>query len=61
MLVCLKNNILFKVKHVRGVYNTLGDSLSRLQVDTFKHLAPVHMEQEATDIPAHLQPLNWSL
>ena len=34
VLICLQNNILFKAKHVRGVYNTLADSLSRLQVDT---------------------------
>ena len=59
VLVCLQNNILFKAKHVRGVYNTLADSLSRLQVDTFKRLAPVYMEQEPTDIPVHLQPQNW--
>ena len=60
VLVCLEN-ILFKAKHVRGVYNTLADSLSRLQVDTFKRLAPVHMEREPTDIPVHLQPQNWHL
>lgn len=56
VLVCLHNNILFKAKHVRGVYNTLVDSLSRLQVDTFTRLAPAHMEQGPTDIPQHLQP-----
>ena len=61
VLVCLQNNILFKAKHVRGVYNTLADSLSRLQVDTFKRSAPVHMEREPTDIPVHLQPQNWHL
>ena len=61
VLVCLENNILFKAKNVRGVYNTLGDSLSRLQVDTFKHLAPVHMEREPIDIPVHLKPQNWHL
>ena len=61
VLVCLQNNILFKAKHVRGVYNTLTDSLSRLQVDTFKRLAPVYMEREPTDIPLHLQPQNWHL
>ena len=37
MLICLQNNILFRAKHVRGVYNTFADSLSRLQVDTFKY------------------------
>lgn len=61
VLVCLQNNINFKAKHVRGVYNTLADSLSRLQVDTFKRSAPVHMEREPTDIPVHLQPQNWHL
>ena len=61
VLVCLKTNILFKAKHVPGVHNILADSLSRLQVDTFRHLAPIHMERAPTDIPVHLQPLNWSL
>ena len=61
VLVCLQNNILFKAKHVRRVYNTLTDSLSRLQVDTFKRLAPVYMEREPTDIPLHLQTQNWHL
>ena len=28
VLVCLQNNILYKAKHVRGVHNTLADSLS---------------------------------
>ena len=58
VLVCLQNNILFKAKHVRGVYNTLADSLSRLQLGTFKLLAPVHMAREPTAIPVHLQPQN---
>ena len=64
VLVCLQNDILFKAKHVRGVYNTLADSLSRLlgiSVDTFKRLAPAHMEREPTDIPGHLQPQSWHL
>lgn len=61
VLVCLQNNILFKAKHLPGVYNTLADSLSRLQVETFKQLAPAHMEQAPTDIPQHLRPQNWHL
>ena len=45
-----------------GVFcNTLADSLSRLQVDTFKRLAPAHMEREPTDIPVHLEPQSWNL
>ena len=59
VLVCLRNNILFRAKHVRGVHNTLADSLSRLQVETFQRLAPSHMEPGPTDIPLHLQPQNW--
>ena len=59
VLICLQNNILFKAKHVQGVHNTLADSLSRLQVETFKRLAPGHTEQEPTDVPQHLQPQNW--
>ena len=61
VLVCLQNNILFKAKHVKGVHNTLADSLSRLQVENFKRLAPAHMEHCPTDIPLHLQPQNWHL
>ena len=61
VLVCLQNNILFKAKHVKGVHNTLADSLSRLQVENFKRLAPAHMERCPTDIPLHLQPQNWHL
>ena len=61
VLICLQNNILFNAKHVRGVYNTLADSLSRLQVHTFKRLAPAHMEREPTDIPVHLQLQSWHL
>ena len=59
VLVRLRNNILFRAKHVRGVHNTLADSLSRLQVETFQRLAPSHMEHGPTDIPLHLQPQNW--
>jgi len=59
VLVCLNNNILFKAKHIPGIHNTLADSLSRLQVQTFQQLAPVHMNRQPTQIPLHLQPLNW--
>ena len=59
VLICLQNDILFKAKHVPGVQNTLEDSLSRLQVEKFKGLAPAFMDQSATDIPVDLQPQNW--
>ena len=57
--ICLHHNILFKAKHIRGIHNNLADALSRLQVQTFRHLAPAHMDPLPTDIPQHLQPQNW--
>ena len=59
VLVCLQNNIVFKAKHIRGLSNTLADSLSRLQIQKFRLLAPLHMDQTPTDIPLYLQPQNW--
>lgn len=57
--ICLEHNIVFKAKHIRGIHNNLADSLSRLQVQTFRHLAPAHMDQSPTEIPLYLQPQNW--
>lgn len=59
--VCLKQNILFRAKHIPGISNTLADCLSRLQVDRFKQLAPATMDLQPTAIPAHLQPQNWQV
>ena len=59
--ICLQHNIVFKAKHIPGIYNHLADSLSRLQVLTFRRLAPAHMDQCPTEIPLHLQPQNWQL
>ena len=56
VLACLKYNILFKAKHIPGIHNKLADCLSRFQVQTFKQLAPVHMNRFPTDIPPHLLP-----
>jgi len=56
VLVCLRNNIPFRAKHLRGVHNTLADSLSQLQDETFQRLAPFYMENRPRDIPLHLQP-----
>ena len=57
--ICLQHNIVFKAKHIPGIYNNLADSLSRLQVQAFRRLAPPHMDQCPTEIPLHLQPQNW--
>ena len=58
--ICLHHNILFKAKHIPGIHNNQADALSRLQVQTFRHLAPTHMDPLPTDIPQHLQPQNWA-
>ena len=59
VLICLEYNIVFKAKHIAGVKNRLADSLSRLQVQSFKQLAPAHMDKLPTKIPLHLQPQSW--
>ena len=61
VLLCLQHNILFKAKHVRGVDNGLADSLSRLQVETFRLSAPMNTDEKPTEIPLHLQPQHWPL
>ena len=58
-LVCLKYNTYLRSKHVPGLQNKLADCLSRLQLQTFRQLAPAYMHKEPTVIPPHLQPLNW--
>ena len=59
VLVCLRHNVHFKAKHTPGLHNKLADSLSRLQLQTFRQLAPAHMHPFPTEIPHHLQPLSW--
>ena len=59
--ICLHHNILFKAKHIQGVRNRLADAVSRLQVQTFRHLAPPHMDSLPSEIPRCLQPQNWGL
>lgn len=59
VFICLHHNIIFKAKHIPGIYNNLTDALSRLQVQTFRLLAPAYMDPLPTEIPQHLQPQNW--
>ena len=59
VLICLEYNIVFKAKHIAGAKNRLADSLSQLQVQYFKQLAPTHMEKLPSEIPLHLQPQSW--
>ena len=49
VLVCLEHNIFSKAKHIPGTHNILADSLSRLQVQIFKQLAPANMNPFPTD------------
>ena len=55
VLACLKFNILFQSSHVEGCKNVLADSLSRLQVDTFRRLSP-DSKPLPTLIPSELSP-----
>lgn len=59
VLMCLENNIIFRAKHIKGSYNVLADSLSRLQIAKFMQLAPADMDEVQTDIPFHMQQQNW--
>ena len=61
VLVCLRQNILFKAKHISGFKNSLADALSRLQIPRFKRLAPAYMDPMPTVMPPHLLPAHWPL
>ena len=58
VLICLRNNIFFRARHIPGVKNVLADSLSRLQVDKF-HTLSRGMDPTPTPLAAHLLPENW--
>ena len=53
-------NILFRARHIKGARNVLADSLSRLQVEKFKALAP-GLNPEPTPLPVQLLPANWEI
>ena len=58
VLICLRNNIFFRARHIPGVKNVLADSLSSLQVDKF-HTLSRGMDPTPTPLAAHLLPENW--
>ena len=58
VVICLKNNILFRARHIRGKKNILADHLSRLQIERFKALPP-DMNPVPAPLPAHMLPENW--
>ena len=43
-------------KHIAGVKNRLANSVSRLQVQSFKQLAPAHMDKLPTETPCICSP-----
>ena len=55
VLACLKFNILFTAKHIRGRHNVIPDLLSRFQMQRAKQLAP-WLDAQATPIPEELWP-----
>lgn len=52
----LEKNLVVKAHHVQGVHNSIADSLSRFEQDTFHCLAPGAEEQPLT-LPASLWPI----
>jgi hypothetical protein len=52
-LQCLRCNIVFRAEHVPGTSNLIADSLSRLQMDKFRKLAP-NANQYPTPVPDQL-------
>ncbi|XP_062604208.1 uncharacterized protein LOC134266009 isoform X1 [Saccostrea cucullata] len=58
VMQCLKHNIVFRAKHIPGKHNKLADSLSRLQVQEFRKLAP-DAQVEPTMVPETLMPQNF--
>jgi len=60
VLTSLRNNILFRAKHIPGIKNGLADSLSRLQVNKFNSLSQ-GMDRVPTPLPEHLRPEIWEI
>jgi hypothetical protein len=53
MWCACKNNCCFRSEHSPGVTNEISDSLSRLQLDRFKKLAPM-----ADEVPYRCPPIS---
>ena len=39
-ILTLEHNLSFTARHIPGLDNSIADSLSRFQMDRFRHLAP---------------------
>ena len=59
--LCAYKITLFHARHVPGIKNDLADSLSRLQIQIFRRLAPAHMQLSPVAIPTVLQPDHWQM
>ena len=55
VIVCLRNNIMFKARYVQGCDNGIADALSRFQMVRFRALAP-GANREGVEVPSRL----WS-
>ena len=56
ILQCLELNIVFRAEHVPGSKNLITDSLSRLQMEKFRKLAP-NVDKHPQIVPEQL----WSI
>ena len=54
VLLTLNYNIWFKLEHIPGQLNCLGDYLSHFQWDQARHHQPT-LNITATEVPPHLQ------
>ena len=54
VLLCLKFNIRFSLKHIPGIHNDVADLLSRFQVSRAREVCPT-LEAEPTHVPHHWQ------
>jgi hypothetical protein len=59
VLHTLKHNILFTARHISGKTNILADALSR-NSHTSLMLQEHHMDRQPTEVPDHLQPVNFN-
>ena len=55
-ILTLEHNFAFTARHIPGLDNSIADSLSRFQMDRFRHLAP-----NASPSPCVIPPLATSI
>ena len=56
VLRCMELNTKIKAKHIKGIDNSIADSISRYNMQVFRNLAP-HADPQPTAIP----PFLWQL